>query len=130
MVLLNSWITRLEETHLTCQFVNAFLDRIWWTMLNLWDIWLILILKLATSHPAIRRRRDVATTSFCMSYRHCRYVSDETPNNVLVERWQYVSVVRLPDILLERCATVSRGRNNDVPSVLLHDVWNKSQMKH
>ena len=28
MVLLNSRITRLQETHLAYQFVNAFLDRI------------------------------------------------------------------------------------------------------
>ena len=34
MVLLNSRITWLEETHLTYQFVNAFLDRIRWAMLN------------------------------------------------------------------------------------------------
>ena len=38
MVLLNSWITWLEETRLTHQFVNAFLDRTWWVMLNLWDV--------------------------------------------------------------------------------------------
>ena len=46
MVLLNSWITCLEETHLniSCdydpmyQFVEAFLDRIRWGMFNLWDM--------------------------------------------------------------------------------------------
>ena len=36
MVLLNLRITYLEET-LADQFVNAFLDRIQWAMLNLWD---------------------------------------------------------------------------------------------
>ena len=54
MVLLNSRITWLEETHLTYQFVNAFLDRIQWAMLNLFhgevrqNIWVSLILELAT----------------------------------------------------------------------------------
>ena len=99
-------------------------------MLNLRDLIVILILELATSNPAIRRRRDVATRPFCMSQQRCRYVSNETPNNVPVERRQYVLVVRLHDTLLERCANVSRGRNNDVPSVRLHDVSSKSQMKH
>ena len=106
------------------------LDRIWWAMLNLWDLIVILILELATSKPAIRRCRDVATTPFCMSQRRCRYVSNETPNSVLVERRQCVSVIRLRDILLESCTKVSRGRNNDVPSVSLQDISNKSQMKH
>ena len=32
------WITLSEETHLMYQFVNAFLDRIRWAMLNLWDM--------------------------------------------------------------------------------------------
>ena len=40
MILLNSQITLLEETHLTYQFVKAFLNRIRWAMLNLWDIFL------------------------------------------------------------------------------------------
>ena len=38
MVLLKSRITWLQETHLTYQFVNVFLDRIQWAMLNLWDM--------------------------------------------------------------------------------------------
>ena len=38
MILLNSRITWLEETHLTYQFVNAFLDRIQWVMFNPWDM--------------------------------------------------------------------------------------------
>ena len=40
MVLLNSQIIWLGETHLTYQFVNAFLDRIPWVMLNFWESWL------------------------------------------------------------------------------------------
>ena len=42
---------------------------------------------------------------------------------------QDFSVVRLHDILLERHDDVSRGCNNDVPSVRLIDVSNKSQIK-
>ena len=47
-----------------------------------------------------------------------------------MERRQDVSVVRLHDILLERREEVSRGRYNDVSSARLHNVSNKSQMKH
>ena len=82
------------------------------------------------THPAMRRHGDVVTTSLCTSQRRRRYVSNETPNDVSVERHQDVSVVRLHDVLLACCGDVSRGRNDDVPSVRLHDVSNKSQMKH
>ena len=47
-----------------------------------------------------------------------------------MERRQDVSVVRLYDVLLERCDDVLKGRNNRVLSVRLHDVSDKSQMKH
>ena len=47
-----------------------------------------------------------------------------------MERGQDVSVTRLHDALLERRDDVSRGRNNEVPLVRLHNVSNKSQMKH
>ena len=43
---------------------------------------------------------------------------------------QDISVVRLHDVLLVCHGDVSRERNDDVPSVRLHDVSNKSQMKH
>ena len=43
-----------------------------------------------------------------------------------MERCQVVSVVRLYDVLLERHNDVSKGRNNDAPSLRLHDVSNKS----
>ena len=76
-------------------------------------------------HPATRRRRNVVTTSLCTSQRCRRYVSNETPNDVSMERHQDVSVVRLQDVLLER-HNVSKGRNNDVPSFCLHHVSNKS----
>ena len=46
-----------------------------------------------------------------------------------MERRQDISVVRFHDVLLESC-DVSRGSNNVVPSVRLHIVSNKSQMKH
>ena len=81
-------------------------------------------------HPATRHRRNVVTTSLCTSQRRRRYVSNETPNDVSMERHQDVSVVRLRDILLERRDDVSRGRNNEALSVRLHDFSNKSQMKH
>ena len=78
------------------------------------------------SHPALRRRGDVAATSLCMSQWRCRYVSNETLNDVSLERCQDVSVVRLHDVLLERHNNVSKGRNNDAASLRLHDVLNKS----
>ena len=75
-----------------------------------------------TTHPALRRRGNVATTSLCTSQRRRRYVPNDTSNEVPMERPQ--------DVLLERRNDVSKGRNNDVPSVRLHDFSNKSQMKH
>ena len=68
--------------------------------------------------------------SACTSQRRRRYVSNETPNDVSVERRQDVSVVRLHNILLEGRDDVSKGLNNDVPSVRLLDVSNKSQIEH
>ena len=38
-----------------------------------------------TSHRALSRRGDVATTSLCTSKRHRRYVSNEIPNEVSME---------------------------------------------
>ena len=73
-----------------------------------------------TTLPATRSRSDVVKTSLCTSQRCRRYVSNETPNDVSVERRQDVSVVRLHNILLERRDNVSRRRNNDVPWVRLH----------
>ena len=78
------------------------------------------------THSALRRRGDVAATSLCTSQWRRRYVSNETPNNVSMERRQDVSVVRLHDVLLERHNDVSKGRNNNAPSLRLHDVSNKS----
>ena len=78
------------------------------------------------SHPALRRCGDVAATSLCTSQWRRRYVSNETPNDVSMERRQDVSVVRLHDVLLERHNDISKGRNNDAPSLRLHDVSNKS----
>ena len=82
------------------------------------------------THPTLRRRGEVVTTSFCMFQRRHSYVPNETPNDVSLELRQDVSVVRLHDVLLERPKNVSKGRNNDVPPVRLKDVSNKSQMKH
>ena len=54
-----------------------------------------------TSNSALRRRGDVVTTSFCTSQRRRRYVPNETPNYVSMERRQDFSVVHLHDVLLE-----------------------------
>ena len=85
---------------------------------------------LSSTHPATRRRGNVVTTSLCTSQWRRRYVSNETPNNVSVERRQDVSVVHLHHVLLVCRDDVSWGRNDEVPSVRLHNVSNKSQMKH
>ena len=53
------------------------------------------ILILNSNHQATRRHGDVITTSLCTSQLRRRYVSNETPNDVSVERRQTVSVVRL-----------------------------------
>ena len=59
-----------------------------------------LIARSFLSHPATRRHGDVVVTSLCTSQRLHRYVSNETPNNVSVERLKDVSVVLLQDVLL------------------------------
>ena len=82
------------------------------------------------SHPATSRRGVVVATSLYTFQQRNRYISNETPSDVSLERRQVVSVVRPHDILLERLDDVLRGRNNDVPLVRLHDISNKSQMKH
>ena len=61
------------------------------------------------THPEIRPRGNVAMTSHGTSQRCHRYVSNETPNDVSMDRRHNVSVVRLHDILLESCGDVSRG---------------------
>ena len=80
------------------------------------------------SHPATRHR-DAVKTYLCTCQQRCRYVSNETPNYVSMERRQGVSVVSLHDVLLKRRNDVSVGLK-EVRSVRLQDVWNKSQMKH
>ena len=82
------------------------------------------------THPALRCRADFVTTSVCTSQQRRRYVPNETTIDVLMERHQDVSLVRLQGVLLERHNDVSKGRNNDAPSVRLHDVSSKSQIKH
>ena len=52
------------------------------------------------THPALRRCGDVAAMSLCTSQRRHRYVSNETPNDLSMERRQDFSVVRLYDVLL------------------------------
>ena len=113
------------------EFVNIFMSTGYWIP----DIFNSLsyswyFVSLSGSHLATRRRGDVVTTSLCTSQWRHSYVSNETPNNVSIARRQDVSVVRLHDILLERCGDVSKGCNNDVSSVRLHDVSSKSQTKH
>ena len=81
---------------------------------------------LLTTNLAARTLGDVIT----MFQRHWRSLTNETPNDVSVERHQDLSVVRIHRVLLERRDEVLRRRKNDVPSVRLHNVSNKSQMKH
>ena len=61
------------------------------------------------------RQKDVVTTTLCMSQQRRKYISNETPNDVSVERSQDVSVVRLHSVLLKCCDYISRRRYNDVP---------------
>ena len=73
------------------------------------------------SELAPRRRSDVVMASLYTSQQRRRYVSNETPNDV--------PVVRLHNVLLECCGNISRGCNDDVPSVGFHNVSPKSHMK-
>ena len=53
------------------------------------------------------------------TFQQChRYVPNEKPNDIQVERRQQVSVVRLLEVFLEFRDNVSTGPNNDVSSVL------------
>ena len=74
------------------------------------------------THPTTRHCGDVVTTSLFTSQQHRKCVSNETPNDVLMESCQNVLILCLQDVLLERRGNVSRGCNNDVPSILLHNV--------
>ena len=69
---------------------------------------------------------DVAALSPCTSQQCHSYASTDTHNEVLMEHRQDISVVRLHDVILKRRQNASRRRNNNVPSVRLHDVSNKS----
>ena len=77
-------------------------------------------------HPAIRPCGEVVTTSLCTQQQRLRNVSNETPNNVSLERRQDVSVVDFHDVLLERRDNVLKGHNNDVPSVRSKQVSNET----
>ena len=56
--------------------------------------------KYVITHPATGRYGKAVTTSLCTSQQRRRYVLNETPNNISVERRQYVSVVLLHNVLL------------------------------
>ena len=92
--------------------------------------WLFTHSLFKNAHPTTRRRGDVVLTSLCTSQGCRRYISNKTPNDVSVELRQDVSVVRLHNVLLVCRDDISWGRNDNVPSVSLHDVSNKAQMKH
>ena len=90
----------------------------------------VVLTKWFITHLETRCCGDVITASLCTSQQRRRCASNKTPNDASMEPFQDVSAVRLHDILLERCDDDSRGRSNDVLSLRLHDVSNKSQMKH
>ena len=81
------------------------------------------------AHPATKRCGDIITRSLHTPQQRRRCMSNETPNFVSMKSRQGVSVVRLHDVLTERCDDISRVCNNEVSSVYLHDVSNKSQLK-
>ena len=73
--------------------------------------WVIIHLVL---YPATRCRVDVVAAPLCTSQRCRRYISNEAPNEILVERHQEVSVMPIL---------------ND-PLVCLYNVYCNSQTKH
>ena len=58
--------------------------------------------------PSTKRFGNVVTKSLCTCQWRRRYVLNETPNSVSMERRQYVSVVCLHDVLLDSCSDVSK----------------------
>ena len=81
---------------------------------------------LEITHPGRGRCEDVVATSFCSSQQCCRYVSNETHNDVSVKRCRDISVVRLQDVIKERRDNFLRVSSNDVPLVLLKLVSNET----
>ena len=80
-----------------------------------------------------RQEDVVAMSQWRLSLCPSNVVGTSQMKHSTMSQWNYrqgVSVVRLHDVLLENPDNVSRGRNNDVLSVRLHDISNKSQMKH
>ena len=71
-----------------------------------------------TRQQDIIRGNDVSLYVPAMSQVRLKWNTQD----VSMKCYQDVSVLRLHDVLLEHCDDVSRGRNNDVPSVRLHDV--------
>ena len=85
---------------------------------------------LFTPHPVIRRRDDVLAASFSTSQQRCRFfIKRNIQQRVCRTSLRRLSVC-FHDALLERRDDVSRGSNNGVLSVCLHDVSNRPQMKH
>ena len=76
----------------------------------------------AASHSAARFHADIVKRSLSTFNQRRRCVSNETPNDILMER--------LHGVLLEPRGDISRGRNKDFPSARLNDVSIKFQMKH
>ena len=74
------------------------------------------IFSLERSRPATIRRGDVVTTSLCTSQWRPRYVLNETPNEVSLERRLDVSVVRIHDIpfYVSTTSPVSPKRNTQM----------------
>ena len=75
------------------QLISKFIKE--FTFLCVIDIfskyeWAVSLKDKKGTHPAKRRRGDVVTMSLCTSQRRRRYVSNETPNDVSVERRQDV----------------------------------------
>ena len=130
---LSSLVNNLLEGHHRIKFnLNMTMKNVKHVELNISIATFFLNIRILNmiSHPALRRPGGVTTTSLCTSQWRRRYVPNETPNNVSMQRHEDVSVARLHDVLLQSRNDVSKGRNNDVPSVRFRDVSNKSQMKH
>ena len=74
------------------------------------------------SHSTARCHADIVKMSLSTFNQRRRCVSNETPNDISIER--------LHGVLLKPRDDISRGGNKDFPSARLNDVSIKFQMKH
>ena len=136
-ILFQRWSTTLKQRWSGVEMLAGYTRDIFRTHSNIYNVFFLVIFAKKLNRPCLtgfyppgnktswQRRNDVplhvpATLQVRLKSNTHRRLDGKSPRRL---------VVRLHDNLLERRDNFSRGHNNDVPSVRLHDVSSKSQMK-